>query len=112
MLLPVLLLMASPAKTATPVAGLDARLAAWRRVKMGPGAEGIDAADRKVVLKLVEAARYMESIFWRFEGAVDDFIPVTISARTEQFRDAAFPFRSELNCHGNACHRQAARAGA
>ena len=65
MLLPVLLLIASPAKTATAVAGLDVRLAAWRQVKMGPGTDGLDATDKKVVLKLVDAARYMESIYWR-----------------------------------------------
>ena len=65
MLLPFLLLMASPAKTAKAVDGLDARLAAWRQVKMGPGTEALDSADKNVVLKLVEAARYMESIYWR-----------------------------------------------
>ncbi len=65
MLLPFLLLMASPAKTAKAVDGLDVRLAAWRQVKMGPGTEALDSADKNVVLKLVEAARYMESIYWR-----------------------------------------------
>ncbi len=59
LLMPLLLFAVS----ATP--DLDARLAKWKPVKMPYDASGLTPAERKVADKLVEASRYMESIYWR-----------------------------------------------
>src|ERR1700682_3396457 len=59
LLMPLLLFAVS----VTP--DLDARLAKWKPVKMPYDPSGLTPAERKVVDKLVEASRYMESIYWR-----------------------------------------------
>ena len=44
---------------------LDQRLAKWKNVEMPFDSSGLDAKQKRVVEKLVEASRYMESIYWR-----------------------------------------------
>src|SRR5215813_4429406 len=44
---------------------IDAQLAKFKQVKMTFSAAGLSAQERKMVLKLVEAAQDLESIFWR-----------------------------------------------
>ena len=49
-----------------PTAGnVDERLAKWKPVKMPFSAQALTASERQVVEKLVDASRYMESIYWR-----------------------------------------------
>ena len=47
------------------VSDIDQRLARWRPVKMPFNASGINARERQMVQKLVEASQHLESIFWR-----------------------------------------------
>src|SRR2546423_2248222 len=44
---------------------LDQRLARFRRVRMPFQSAGLNARERKLVNKLVDASRYLEEIFWR-----------------------------------------------
>src|SRR5215510_13610448 len=44
---------------------IDAQLAKFKQVKMTFNTAGLSAQERKMVLKLVEAAQDLESIFWR-----------------------------------------------
>src|SRR5215510_13083670 len=44
---------------------IDAQLAKFKQVKMTFNGAGLSAQERKLVLKLVEAAQDLESIFWR-----------------------------------------------
>ena len=44
---------------------LDRRLARWQPVQMPFGDSGLSAGERKMVLKLVEAAQYLDDIYWR-----------------------------------------------
>src|SRR5581483_11652458 len=48
-----------------PTASLDERLAKWKPVQMPYHSEGQTARERQLVEKLVDASRYMESIYWR-----------------------------------------------
>ncbi len=45
--------------------GLDLRLARYRPIKMPFHSAGLSARERQMVLKLVEASRHLEDIFWR-----------------------------------------------
>jgi Peptidase family M49 len=54
------LLFAAP----TP-SDLAARLARWKRVEMPYNSAGLDQRERQVVQKLVDASRWMESIYWQ-----------------------------------------------
>jgi hypothetical protein len=47
------------------VPDLDRRLARFRQVRMPFNAAGLTANEHKMVLKLVDASRYLEEIFWR-----------------------------------------------
>ena len=49
----------------TIAADLDQRLTKWKPVQMPYDSTGLDARQKQVVEKLVEASRYMESIYWR-----------------------------------------------
>lgn len=49
----------------TIAADLDQRLAKWEPVQMPYDSSGLDARQKQVVDKLVDASRYMESIYWR-----------------------------------------------
>ena len=44
---------------------LDQRLAKWKPVRMPYDTAGLDAKQKQVIDKLVQASRYMESIYWR-----------------------------------------------
>lgn len=57
--LALLLLLAMAAPT------LDERLARWKPVRMPFNASALTPPERQVVGKLVEASRYLESIYWR-----------------------------------------------
>ncbi len=59
-LIPLLLLLAAP--TASDIAS---RLTRWKPVQMPYDASGLNARQRQEVEKLVEASRYLESIYWQ-----------------------------------------------
>ncbi len=59
-LLLLFLMLAAPQSS-----DLDARLARWKLVQMPYDPAGLDARERQVIEKLVEASREMESISWR-----------------------------------------------
>jgi len=59
LLLPLMLFAASPS------ADIAARLARWKPVQMPYHPAGLDAKQRQVVQKLVDASRLMESIYWQ-----------------------------------------------
>jgi hypothetical protein len=70
----------------TIASDLDQRLAKWKPVRMPYDASSLDARQKKVVDKLVEASRYMESIYWRQsdpEGL--DLYKTTRDARLKRF---------------------------
>jgi hypothetical protein len=58
---------ASPARSADVhvAPDLKARLAKFRQVQMPFDSAGLSANEKKMVLKLVDAARYFDDIFWR-----------------------------------------------
>ena len=64
MLLPLLVLLAAPAATSSQ-ADVEARLSKWKQVPMADGTAGLSAAQKAVVSKLVDASRFIESIYWR-----------------------------------------------
>src|ERR1051325_9603872 len=44
---------------------LDQRLARWREVKMPFNGSALNARERQMVDKLVEASQYLDNIYWR-----------------------------------------------
>src|SRR5205807_252722 len=44
---------------------LDERLARWQQVKMPFNSSGLSAREKQMVDKLVEAAQYLDAIYWR-----------------------------------------------
>jgi hypothetical protein len=65
------LMAQSPANKANPLAGqkvaadLDARLARFKPIQMPLHKQGLNAREIKLVEKLVQAANYIEQIYWR-----------------------------------------------
>ena len=51
--------------TGMATSATDAILAKWQPLKMPYASAGLSARDRQLVEKLVEASRYLESIYWR-----------------------------------------------
>jgi hypothetical protein len=56
---------AASAPAAKPAPGLDKRLAQWKRVEMPFDTSKLSAREQKMVAKLVEAAHFIEDIYWR-----------------------------------------------
>src|SRR5436190_6297351 len=44
---------------------MDQRLARWQPVRMPFNASGLNARERQMVQKLVEASQYLDNIYWR-----------------------------------------------
>src|SRR5262244_960897 len=44
---------------------IDQRLAKWEPVKMPFNSSGLNARERQMVQKLVEASRYLDNVYWR-----------------------------------------------
>ncbi len=61
----ILLLISAAALTAAAGPDIAQRLSRWKHVQMPFDASGLDARQRQMVDKLVEASRYMELIYWQ-----------------------------------------------
>jgi hypothetical protein len=51
--------------SATGTSATDAILAKWQAIKMPYWSAGLSARERQTIEKLVEAARYLDNVFWR-----------------------------------------------
>lgn len=79
---------AAPPSREAVVPDLDQRLAKWRPVKMPFNAPGLSGRERQEVLRLVEASRYIEDIFWRQSDPEGLKLYKSLAGSTQR-RDAA-----------------------
>src|SRR5258708_3218418 len=92
--------------------GLDRRLAKWKPVRMPCDSSGLDARQKQVVEKLVEASRFLESIYWQqSDPEVQELYKTTKNPgaqdgsellRTRSIELSAKPRRATIYDHG--CH--------
>jgi hypothetical protein len=61
----LLLLLSTSAFAAPPASDIPQRLARWKQVQMPYDSAGLDARQRQMIDKLVQASRQLELIYWR-----------------------------------------------